>query len=335
MATYESVDEALRQPDDVTVLELYGDEFISEDLEVPPEIVALQQLEKLEISVWGDVKLPPELAELPKLHTLIIDECGFERLPQVIYRCKNLINLELCNDATREISDQIGHLRHLKSLTLSGLRYLPDTLALLHKLTYLDLSHCTFPTLPRSVGDLPALSFLDVSYTPLEELPRWLMQAPLEILRWERGYPHIFKGLSKIQQIRQAWGELTQLQELYLGHQHIIDVTSHVRNWEHLHLLDLSYNGMDFLPEEIGYIPNLKELYLQQNNLTDLPMTLGACRKLEVIDLFQNPISNLPEVVLEIPSLREVGLGQTNIPDEEVQRYQLQYPHITFHSKAS
>ncbi|MEL6536413.1 MAG: hypothetical protein AAFQ98_13435 [Bacteroidota bacterium] len=29
MATYESVEEALRQPDDVTVLELYGDEFIT------------------------------------------------------------------------------------------------------------------------------------------------------------------------------------------------------------------------------------------------------------------------------------------------------------------
>lgn len=332
MALFESLEEALQNPAEVTELELFGHDLFDQDLEVSADIIQLTNLQSLEICQFRNLTLPNELADLPQLSHLVLEECQYDVIPEVVWRCRKLTSLTLDPDQSREIPPDIGHLRHLKSLTTWGVRYLPDTLALCHHLEHLDLSYCEFPTLPRSVGELHKLKRLDLSRTPLEELPLWLMQLPLEVLYWEGSHPNMSQHRTqpRIQQIRESWCGLTELRELYLSYQHIIDVSANVRKLTNLVRLDLSYNGLDELPEEIGTIPNLQELYLSGNQLTHLPTSLAQCQSLKFLALDGNPICSVEELCGWWPQLEELHLFNTKVDPAHRLVLQAQFPNIRF-----
>lgn len=75
-----------------------------------------------------------------------------------------------------------------------------------------------------------------------------------------------------------------------------------------LRVLDLSYNELMSLPEDIGNLEELKLLNLRSNNLTTLPSSLKNIFKLSVLNVLDN---NLDEDLVKAIKLK----GPKCLPD--------------------
>lgn len=70
--------------------------------------------------------------------------------------------------------------------------------------------------------------------------------------------------------------------------------------------LDLSFNGLSFIPENINLLSYLKTLRLAHNHLIFIPATLPPLRRL---DLTSNYFFNLPHVILHLTTIEELYFG--------------------------
>ncbi len=77
--------------------------------------------------------------------------------------------------------------------------------------------------------------------------------------------------------------------------------------------LDLSNQGIEELPPEIGQLTNLKELDLSGNNLTQLPIEIGGLINLEVLKLRGNYLKTLPITFNHIQKLILLDLSYNQL----------------------
>ena len=69
-----------------------------------------------------------------------------------------------------------------------------------------------------------------------------------------------------------------------------------------LSLLDLDWNELTILPDEIVSLYNLKTLNLGNNQITVLPDSIGNFINLEQLFIDDNNITSLPASICDIPS---------------------------------
>lgn len=131
-------------------------------------------------------------------------------------------------------------------------------------------------------------------------------------------------------------GELTELEELYLGSNRISSLPEEMIRLQNLKILSLPFNDLDTLPSFIGSLVNLEILILNGNRLKKLPTTIGSlkhlknlqlkynlleelpneivgCDSLEFIYLNRNALSALPDSIGWLPNLKEVYLSQAGM----------------------
>ncbi|XP_018323015.1 E3 ubiquitin-protein ligase LRSAM1-like [Agrilus planipennis] len=75
-----------------------------------------------------------------------------------------------------------------------------------------------------------------------------------------------------------------------------------------LKVLNVSYNALTFLPNEIDQLTNLQELYVNDNHLKQLPSTICHLKYLQIFDVSTNKLKNLPENLGSMVSLQEINL---------------------------
>uniref|UniRef100_A0A182NLW7 E3 ubiquitin-protein ligase LRSAM1 n=1 Tax=Anopheles dirus TaxID=7168 RepID=A0A182NLW7_9DIPT len=63
-----------------------------------------------------------------------------------------------------------------------------------------------------------------------------------------------------------------------------------------LQSLNLSYNRLKKLPEDIYKLENLRELFLMNNALEKLPVTIGRLKKLELLNLSANNLASVEQI---------------------------------------
>ena len=175
----ESFPEILEDMEILNKLELDG----SAIKEIPSSIQRLRGLQDLNLAYCRNlVNIPESICNLTSLKTLTITSCPeLKKLPENLGRLQSLESLHvkdfdsmncqlpslsglcslrflrLINCGLREIPTDICHLSSLKYLFLMGNPFssLPDGISQLHKLGFLDLSHCKLlqhiPALPSSV----------------------------------------------------------------------------------------------------------------------------------------------------------------------------------------
>jgi len=86
---------------------------------------------------------------------------------------------------------------------------------------------------------------------------------------------------------------------------------------DQVYKLDLYFQELTSLPDEVGQFVNLKVLELSGNSLTSLPETFGQLEKLEWLSLKGNDISKLPESFKNLTNLKELSLVYTNIKSSD------------------
>ncbi|PIA16613.1 hypothetical protein COEREDRAFT_86994 [Coemansia reversa NRRL 1564] len=80
-----------------------------------------------------------------------------------------------------------------------------------------------------------------------------------------------------------------------------------------LHTLDISYNQVAVLPEDIGRLNSLRALYTSNNMLESLPRSIDALQHLEVLDISGNCIASLEPPISRLSVLRILNIGENRL----------------------
>lgn len=78
-------------------------------------------------------------------------------------------------------------------------------------------------------------------------------------------------------------------------------------------LLDLSYNKIEYLVDNIAELKALKHLDLSHNKITALPDSFSALQNLEVLNLANNQFQEFPIVLTQLPKLKIVNFKGNSI----------------------
>ena len=95
--------------------------------------------------------------------------------------------------------------------------------------------------------------------------------------------------------------------------------------------LELSYNGLTFLPAAISNCKELKKLYLRRNNLSELPSTIAELNKLEELDLSENKFTKLQKEIFELTEMKWLKMNNNELEnfeyenDDYIKKCKLQY----------
>ena len=167
---------------------------------LPPEIVKLTWLRKLDLTQNKLRTLPDEMARLAKLERLLlgrnllrefpkpiaklvylVDLIGFDNellsLPEWIGNLQRLQVLGVSDNNITSIPSEIRHLQNLRSLYLreNHIRSISKALCELRNLRELRLSGNSLTTLPSTIGGLRGLNELWLGNNQLESLPKELL----------------------------------------------------------------------------------------------------------------------------------------------------------------
>ena len=201
---------------------------------LPEEIVKITSLEQLILKYSSLEKLPNKIYELKNLSVLNLTEnYSLDSLPEGISRLECLKSMDLsgCYDiqslpgdffqltqleelqlySTELYSDEIGSLKKLKKLSLSGDLYeLPVWTFDLKELTELVLNEVALSEIPSEIGELTKLEYLDLGFNEsVTELPDSF--GNLTNLK------HLLLTCCSLQSLPESFINLTQLEKLDLG----------------------------------------------------------------------------------------------------------------------
>lgn len=182
------------------------------------------------------------------------------------------------------IPAEIGYLTELDSLNLryGFINQLPDALALLQNLTFLDLS-----------GN--KLSKLDTTLCSLHSLKSLILQN------------------NRISEIANSIDSLTNLQKLDLSGNKMKGTFSFSATPSALRILVLTNNSIDTLSESLCYLSSLQELYLEKNRLMTLPDSIGLMQELIILKASENSLNNIPELIWGCEKLQHLELQKNQL----------------------
>lgn len=201
----------------------------------------------------------------------------FDPYPNVkSYSCEYVFQLRNLKDSGSEIFYS-AHNFHVTGLNLNGwyIAALPDSIAHLENLRYLDLGHNPLTELPKSLKSLSKLRELNLEWTKLRSIPGWFYN--LAKKRYTRrfireGVAHSDAPILGIFQILIGSSMLfkyTNLKEEVdgWGQGYTIDDTGHVTA---IYLIHSDFVRVTSLPEEITNLMHLKELSISGLKMVNL-----------------------------------------------------------------
>jgi len=198
---------------------------------------------------------------------LRLDQCETVRWPM-----KKKLNLENMQLSAAEIpvsylfETPLGNTLYKLSLAKNRLSTVPAKLVqCLPILKHLDLSQCELVTLPEK-WDLPQLKKLNLSHNKLTDFPD---EAMLE-------------GIPELQDLNMYGNKVSE-----------IVVPRNSKLLSKLEILNLGYNDLAFLPDDLDQIKSLRILKVMNNFLEKVPMRVCEM-DIKTIDVSSNPVVQPP-----------------------------------------
>ena len=200
-----------------------------------------------------------------------------------------------------------GYYPHLRENQITNL---PESIAKLSNLTWLDLSKNQITNLPESMAKLSNLTGLDLRGNQITNLPESM--AKLSNLT------QLYLSENKITNLPESMAKLSNLTLLDLSKNQITNLPESMAKLSNLTLLNLRGNQITNLPESMAKLSNLTQLYLSENKITNLPESMAKLSNLTGLDLRGNQITNLPESMAKLSNLTQLNLSKnqiTNLPE--------------------
>lgn len=108
-----------------------------------------------------------------------------------------------------------------------------------------------------------------------------------------------------ITELPDNFGELVNLEELYLGN-----------------------NFIEELPQSFGGLVNLRYLDLSNNNIEIFPDVIKFLENLSFLNLKGNKIQHVPEFLSKLPNLKYLILKGNNLSEDEKNKVRRMLPHL-------
>jgi len=208
-----------------------------------------------------------------------------------------------------------------------GLTTLPESIADLKGLKYLQLENNQFSTLPEYLGNLELLKFLYLNKNKLTALPASIGNMQL-LLKLELSD-------NQLKSLPETIGNMISLRSLNLNNNKLIELPTSMRNLTVLNDLSIENNQLTALPDAFSELKSIDRLNLTNNQLKQLPMWIGEMdfRELEakgnritmlpdsvcklktmkILDLQDNQLEQLPESIGELKALQRLLLEKNHL----------------------
>ncbi|WP_112263949.1 leucine-rich repeat domain-containing protein [Lentzea terrae] len=250
--------------------------------------------------------------------TIDLAYVGISELDPRRHLHSDIVNLDVYNNALKELPGQVGELLALECLDVSDndLTELPASLTNLAQLTALNVAQNKISRLPADIQKLANLRYLNVSDNDLDELPaglgglgaleeldvsgNLLTALPARIGRL-RQLRTLDAANNELLMLTDDLCQLRELEQLLLEYNDMSQVSPNISKLRLLRVLDLSHNKLRALPAEIGTLRNLETLRLEFNALTEVPADIGKLSSLRELDLSGNRLTRLPRELGYLP----------------------------------
>ncbi|MBD3350722.1 MAG: hypothetical protein GF364_04460, partial [Candidatus Lokiarchaeota archaeon] len=214
-------------------------------------------------------------------------------LPPLFSTLTSLKKLYIANNRLEKLPKDIGALKRLEVLVLSGgrdvygdptnyIKELPESIGNLSLLKNLRLGNLLLKELPQTFGNLQNLTFLDLVNNQLETLPV-------------------------------SFGNLSSIEKLSLRNNQLTSLNESFGNLHKLEILDLGGNELESLPKSFGSLESLNTLRINLNNLKNIPKSFKDLSKLKILDLNSANLEKIPDIckpIIDLPSLEIMLLSK-------------------------
>ncbi|KAA1475261.1 adenylate cyclase-like protein [Dentipellis sp. KUC8613] len=248
--------------------------------------------------------LPQSWAKMRALRVLNVSNGKFDKFPDVICKIHSLQELDISFNGIHKLPDAIGELRKLKRLYLvcNRLTRFPATFSNMASLRTLDCKHNVIVDM-APVLNLESLSELHFEHNSLEmiHLPFGPSLAALDLSNNPLNCIFIHEG--------PFTSHLRSLTSLDLSHANLTSVdTLPFRLFTSLEQLQLAYNELESLPNNIGDLDHLTFLSCCHNRLTSLPNSIGRMTRLNIFNARNNRLTEIPAAIWNCGSLMTLNL---------------------------
>lgn len=261
---------------------------------VPPELVALPWLQKLDLSGNQITAVPDSIANFPQLRWLYLNNNRLTAVPQALATLTQLQSLDLSNNQLSALPESFAQLSNLQTLGVSSNKFttFPQVITQLFNLQSLYLSNNQLTAVPDSLANLVHLQWLDLSGNCLRVVPDAL--ANLRCLQT------LYLNGNQLTAVPDALAQLVNLQELYLTSNQLKSLPDALAQLVNLQTLDLIFNQLTNLPDSFVHLRSLHTLYLSRNRLMAVPPWMLDLPQLTTLYLDSNPIKTPPPELLKL-----------------------------------
>ncbi|CAH8853641.1 unnamed protein product [Trichobilharzia szidati] len=275
------------------------------------------------INAYGNeiTSLPDEFSRLHKLKALHLDYRHFVKgliKPRKSSKIKMVSFTEFTDEATlnttttnsttisevdnprksiEESSTSIAE--RIDSLLRSGQMksyHIPSVIFKLRRLQVLHLDRCQLNFLPENLAQMKGICELHLSKNYFREIPCGLFTLGNTLEYLDLSYNQLDEVNGSVVLPNNFGSKFIVLKTLKLSSMNLTSIGNGVLcGMTKLKLLDLSYNKISQIPEDISALVSLKDFYLSENKLTSLPDAICQLKELTTLDLSFNQLNSLPE----------------------------------------
>ncbi|MHA1747114.1 MAG: leucine-rich repeat domain-containing protein [Promethearchaeota archaeon] len=279
-------------------LELQGSKYEA----ISKEIGHLTNLEELVIEYFnpkeGTTGIPDSIANLTKVKEIYIMRCrSLTRLPEAFSNLPSLEYLYINDCPSLEgLPDSFGKLPSLKKLEIKkcpSLKHLPESFGYLPSLEEFLIEDTPIEDFPASSEHLTSLKRIEIRKHPLEYLPARIGELKaVEIIKIEE--------CPKIKDVPSSWTRLTSLEVLKMNKCGLTEFPKKACDIRCLEVLDLDYNEIESIPDDILKLKNLYSFSMSYNTIKKLNPNLADLPSIMELDLSDNFIKKVPKEFLKL-----------------------------------
>ena len=273
-------------------------------------------------------QFPASLGRMSRVDTLELRIAGATEIPQPILNLTSLTYLDVSSSDIKRLPAKLNALQSLEYLNISNTKIteLPALLNEMPKLTKLYISSC-----PINQNYFTGTDRLE--YLVIDENPAWA--DIVGRLTTKSKLKLISLGNYRLTSIPPKLKNAAQLETLLLSTNNLKD-SFDFSTWKNLKILDLSgnsltnaevsklkfseagnkvinldlsFNHITKLPDNICQLTNLTGLNLGNNDLESLPLQIGALCKLKSLNLEKNALTRFPSSIKQLQLLDTLNLS--------------------------